>query len=52
MAGGLTRGDIRLYRFAPPDKERPVVLLTRTPALGFLNQVTVAPITDPLSFWQ
>ena len=27
MAGGLNRGDVHLYRFAPPDKQRPVLIL-------------------------
>ena len=46
MAGGITRGDIRLYRFAPPDKARPVVVLTRDSALRYLSTATVAPITS------
>ena len=29
MAGRIVRGDVRLYSFAPPDKKRPVVVLTR-----------------------
>jgi len=41
----VKRGDVRMYRFAPPDKQRPVVVLTRTTALRFLSRVTVAPIT-------
>jgi mRNA interferase MazF len=48
VAGALTRGDVRLYRFAAPDKQRPVVVLTRTSALGFLSRVTVAPITSTI----
>jgi mRNA interferase MazF len=28
-----------------PDKERPVLILTRASALGYLSRVTVAPIT-------
>lgn len=48
MAGGLTRGEVRLYRFAPPDKQRPVVILTRTPALRFLGSVVVAPVTSTI----
>lgn len=48
MAGGVARGDVRLYRFAPPDKTRPVVVLTRDSAIGFLSTVTVAPITSTL----
>ncbi len=40
------RGDVRLYRFAPPDKSRPVVVLTRNSAIAYLATVTVAPITS------
>jgi mRNA interferase MazF len=46
MAGRLARGEIRLFRFATPDKERPVLILTRGPALDYLSRVTVAPITS------
>ena len=42
----LKRGEIRLCRFAPPDKRRPAVVLTRDSAIGFLNAITVAPITS------
>lgn len=48
MAGGIARGDIRLYRFAPPDKKRPVVVLTRNSAIAYLSTVTVAPITSTI----
>lgn len=48
MAGGVTRGDVRLYQFAPPDKQRPVVVLTRDSAIGYLSTVTVAPITSTI----
>ena len=48
MAGRLERGEVRLYRFAPPDKERPVLILTRRSALGYLARVTVAPITSTI----
>ena len=41
----MNRGDIRWYQFSRPDKKRPVVILTRDPALGFLGEVTVAPVT-------
>jgi mRNA interferase MazF len=37
---------VRLYAFAPPDKRRPVVVLTRDSAVGYLAAVTVAPITS------
>lgn len=48
MAGGVRRGDVRLYRFPSPDKERPVVVLTRTSALRYLTYVTIAPITSTI----
>ena len=48
LAGGIGRGDIRLYRFAPPDKARPVVVLTRESALRYLSTATVAPITSSI----
>jgi mRNA interferase MazF len=46
VAGKLTRGDVHLCRFAPPDKQRPVLILTRDAAIGHLATVTVAPITS------
>lgn len=48
MASRITRGDVRLYRFAPPDKRRPVVVLTRDSAIAYLSTVTVAPITSAI----
>jgi len=33
-----------LCRFAPPDKQRPVLILTRESVIGHLATVTVAPI--------
>ena len=48
MAGTVSRGEIRLCRFAPPDKERPVLILTRDSAIGHLSTVTVAPITSTM----
>jgi len=46
LAGRVNRGDIYLCRFAPPDKQRPVLILTRDSAIGVLSTVTVAPITS------
>src|ERR1035438_9201067 len=46
MAGRIDRGDVRLYNFAPPNKKRPVVVLTRDSAIAYLSTVTVAPITS------
>jgi len=45
---GIARGDIRLYRFAPPDKARPVLVLTRDSSLRYLSTATVAPITSTI----
>jgi mRNA interferase MazF len=41
----LKRGEVRWYRFARPDKKRPVVILTRDSILDYLGETTVAPIT-------
>ena len=48
MAGRISRGEIRLYQFAPPDKKRPVVVLTRSSAIAYLSTVIVAPITSTI----
>lgn len=44
----IVRGEVRWYRFAPPDKKRPVVVLTRNSILEYLNEVTIAPITTTI----
>jgi len=41
----MKRGDIRWYKFLPPDKRRPVLILTRNSVLQYLGEVAVAPIT-------
>jgi mRNA interferase MazF len=41
----MLRGDIRWYKFADPDKRRPVLVLTRDSVLDRLGEVTIAPIT-------
>jgi len=46
MAGKLNRGDVCLCKFAPPDKQRPVLILTRDSSIGYLATVTVVPITS------
>lgn len=48
MAARIARGDVRLYQFAAPDKQRPVVVLTRESAVAYLSTVTVAPITSTI----
>ena len=42
----MKRGDIRWYKFKSPDKQRPVLILTRDFILEYLGEVTVAPITS------
>ena len=44
----MRRGEVRWYRFARPDKKRPVLLLTRDAILEYLGDVTVAPITSTI----
>ena len=46
MGGRMKRGEIRWYKFKPPDKKRPVLILTRSSILDYLGEVTVAPITS------
>jgi mRNA interferase MazF len=44
----MRRGEVRWYKFSPPDKRRPVLLLTRDAILEYLGDVTVAPITGTI----
>jgi mRNA interferase MazF len=39
---------VRVYHFPPPDKQRPVLVLTRDSSIGYLSRVTVAPITSTI----
>jgi len=39
---------VRWYRFARPDKQRPVVVLTRASIVDHLARVTVAPVTSTI----
>ena len=48
VASGIARGDVRLLPYAPPDKTRPVVVLTRDGAIPYLATVTVASITSTI----
>ena len=41
----MKRGEVRWYKFAHPDKKRPVLILTRDSILEYLGEVTIAPIT-------
>ena len=44
----MIRGDVCYYTFKAPDKRRPVLILTRTNAVSFLNEISVAPITTTI----
>lgn len=48
LAKRVNRGEIWLYTFKPPDKRRPVLVLTRQEVIGLLSTVTVAPITSTI----
>jgi mRNA interferase MazF len=48
MGGLIKQGEVRWYRFTRPDKKRPVVILSRDSALGFLAEATIAPITSTI----
>lgn len=41
----MKQGDVCWYSFHAPDKRRPVLILTHTPAISYLNSVTVAQLT-------
>ena len=41
----MKRGEVRWYTFRPPDKRRPVLILTRDAVIGHLNEIIVAPAT-------
>ena len=41
----LKRGEIRWYTFRPPDKRRPVLILTRNEVMDHLSEIIVAPVT-------
>ncbi|MDF1577091.1 MAG: type II toxin-antitoxin system PemK/MazF family toxin [Desulfobulbales bacterium] len=41
----MKHGEIRWYKFLAPDKQRPVLILTRDSVLEYLGEVTIAPIT-------
>ncbi len=41
----LERGEIRWYTFAPPNKRRPVLLLSRAGVVEVLNEIIVVPVT-------
>ena len=44
----MKRGEIRWYKFKAPDKQRPILILTRDSILEYLGEVTIAPITSTI----
>ena len=44
----MKRGEVRWYRFARPDKKRPVLVLSRDSVLAYLGEATIAPITTTI----
>lgn len=42
----MKRGEVRWYKFDKPDKNRPVVILTRDSIIPYLSEVTVVPVTS------
>ena len=48
VAGRVARGEIRLHWFSAPDKQRPVLVLTRESAISYLSAITVAPVASTI----
>jgi len=46
VARRVARGEVWLYRFASPDKRRPVLVIGRPDALAAMHTAIVAPITS------
>ena len=44
----MNRGEIRWYKFAAPDKRRPVLILTRESAISYLGELTIPPLTTTI----
>jgi len=48
VARELNRGEIWTYRFSAPDKQRPVLILSRQEVIALLHTVMVAPVTSAI----
>jgi mRNA interferase MazF len=48
VADRVNRGEIWLFTFKPPDKRRPVLVLTRQEVIPLLSTVMVAPVTSAI----
>ena len=44
----MRRGEVRWCILQPPDKRRPVLIMTRTSVLHVLTAITIAPITSTI----
>jgi mRNA interferase MazF len=44
----MNQGDVYWYLFQPPDKRRPIVIVTRDSAIPYLTALTIVPITTTI----
>jgi mRNA interferase MazF len=44
----VKRGEIRWYTFSPPDKRRPVLIISRDEVSNILNELIVVPVTTTI----
>ena len=44
----MNQGDVYWYKFKEPNKERPILILTRTDLIPILNSVTIAEVTTTI----
>lgn len=44
----MTQSDVYWHTFLPPDKRRPVVILSRPSVIPYLNSVIVASVTSTI----
>ncbi len=44
----MRQGDLLWYVFPPPAGRRPVVILTRSSAIGYLSALVVAPVSTTI----
>lgn len=42
----MNQGDVYWHTFRPPDKRRPVLILTSNSAIPYLSAITIAPVTS------
>lgn len=44
----MERGEVRWYTFKELDKKRPVLIISRSSIIPYLNEVTIAPVTTTI----